>query len=437
MPSARSEFFSRRRAFVRRMVMMRDYAFGIAAVIVFGVLTFPTESRAQSTFADDYVPQPAYAWQTRAPLANQSPRLDVTTVAGGLVRPWAMAFLPDGNILVTEIPGRMRVVDADGNLSPPLDGLPPIRAYSSDGLQALILDPEFEGNRRIYFSYHAPFPGEPGNGTDEEYLEWTDRAVQAGRGGPPLGIRYIASARLSDDATAIEDVKVLLEAPGRRLVFATDGTLLITTMMGGGDPNTPQDASLPYGKVLRINSDGSIPEDNPSFEDDNAHPALFALGFRDPQGAALHPGTGDLWIAEDGPRGGDELNIIRPGRNYGWPTITYGRNYNTTPVGEGLSQKEGMEQPIYFWSPSIATADIAFYTGDLFPEWKDNLFVGALAGEHLSRLVLVGDRVVGEERLFVGFGDRIRHVRQGPDGALYLLIDHADEGRLVKLTPRK
>jgi glucose/arabinose dehydrogenase len=421
----------------RMQMTLRSHATCVLATIIVGSSILLTESRAQSQFADDYVPQPAYAWQTRAPLANQSPRLNVTTVTDGLVRPWSMAFLPDGNILVTEIPGRMRLVDSDGNISAPLDGLPPIRAYGSDGLQGLILDPAFEINRRIYFSYHAPFPGEPGNGTDEEYEEWTKRANEAGRGGPPLGIRYIASARLSDDQTAIEDVSVLLEAPGRRLLFAADGTLLITTMMGGGDQNTPQDPSLPYGKVMRINSDGSIPDDNPWSASDDVHSALFALGFRDPQGATIHPDTGELWVVENGPRGGDELNIVHPGRNYGWPTITYGRNYNKSPVGEGLTRKDGMEQPIYFWSPSIAPADMDFYTADLIPEWKGNLFIGALAGEHLTRLVLVGDRIVGEERLFVGFGDRIRQVRQGPDGALYLLIDHVSEGRMIRLTPQR
>ena len=392
--------------------------------------------QAQTQFADDYVPQPAYAAQTRAPLANQSPRLTKTTLVSGLSKPWSLEFMPDGRMLVTELPGRMRIIDTDGTVSAPLDGLPAIRAFTSNGLHGLALDPGFKENRMIYFTYLAPFPGESGNGTDEEYAKWTQHSVEVGRNGPPLGIRYVARARLSEDASALEDVEVILEAPGKRLVFAPDGTLLITTMMGGGDEQTPQSMDLPYGKVMRINADGSIPDDNPWAHQDGANPAIFAVGFRDPQGAAIHPETGELWTAENGPRGGDELNIIRSGKNYGWPVITYGRNYNTKPVGDGISAKDGMQQPIYFWAPSIAPSDIAFYTGDLFPEWQGNLFVCALAGEHLSRLVLVGDRVVAEERLFVGNGDRIRQIRQGPDGAIYMLTDHASDGRLIRLTRR-
>lgn len=390
----------------------------------------------QTNFADDFVPQPAYAMQTRAPLANQSPRLSVTTLASGLSKPWAMEFLPDGRILVAELPGRMRIIEADGTVSGPLAGLPPIRAFTSNGLHGMALDPAFESNRLVYFTYYAPFPGESGNGTDAEYTEWTARAQEAGRNGPPLGVRYVARARLSNDAGALEDVEVLLEAPGKRLVFAPDGTLLITTVMGGGDAQTPQHMDLPYGKVLRINPDGSIPPDNPWANHDDVYPAMFALGFRDPQGAAINPQTGELWIVENGPRGGDELNIIRSGRNYGWPIITYGRNYDTSPVGDGISAKTGMEQPIYFWAPSIAPSDMMFYTGNLIPEWNGDLFVGALAGEHVSRLVLVGNHVVAEERLFVGFGDRIRQIRQGPDEALYLLTDHVSDGRIIRLTPR-
>ncbi len=394
--------------------------------------------QAQSNFADDYVAVPAVPSQTRAPLARQSPRLVVTTLATGLSKPWGLEFLPDGRMLLAELPGRLRIVEPDGTLSAPLSGFPDVRAYTSNGLHGIALDPEFAENRWVYFTYMAPFPGESGNGTDEEYAQWSrvyiDSSDVPGQR-TTLGVRYVSRARLSADATALEDLEVLIEAPGKRLVFAPDGTLLITTVMGGGDPGTPQAMDLPYGKVLRINPDGSIPMDNPWYGEEGVHPALFALGFRDPQGAALHPETGELWTVENGPRGGDELNIIRGGNNYGWPTISYGRNYDTTPVGEG-SAKEGMEQPIYFWSPSIAPADMAFYTEDLFPQWRGNLFVAALAGEHLARLVLDGEQVVAEERLFVGLEDRIREVRQGPDGALYLLTDHPEEGRLIKLTPK-
>jgi glucose/arabinose dehydrogenase len=409
-----------------------NYLLPLAAMAI----TLPGGAMAQTTFADDYVPQPAYASQTRAPLANQSPRLTVTTVVSGLTKPWSIEFLPSGNMLVTELPGRIRIVDAEGNLSEPVQGLPPIRAYQSNGLHGTALDPDFENNRLIYFTYLAPFDGETGGGTDEEYAEWTEKANAAGRGGPPLGVRYVARARLSADERRLENLQVLLQAPGKRLVFSADGKLMITTVMGGGSPDTPQHMDEPFGKVMRINPDGSIPADNPWVNDEGTLPEIYAAGFRDPQGAALNPWTKELWVVENGPRGGDELNVIRSGRNYGWPIITYGRNYNKSPVGDGITSMDGMEQPIYFWAPSIAPSDMTFYTGDMFPQWKGNLLVTAMAGEHLARLVLVGDRVVGEERLFVGFGDRLREVREGPDGAVWLLTDSVDNGRLVRLSRR-
>ena len=394
-------------------------------------------AHAQTAFIDDYVPQPAYSAQTRAPLATQSPRLTVTTLVSGLTRPWAVEFLPDGRMLLAELPGRIRIVEVNGELSTPLAGLPAIRAYGSQGLHDIALDPEFADNRWVYFSYMAAPPGNTGAGSDEEYELWTQRFEEAGESGAPrgeneFGTRKVGRARLSEDQTRFEDSQVIFEAPVRRMVFGPDRSLFATTVIGGAE-DTPQQMDSRFGKVLRFNPDGSIPNDNPWVGEPGVDPALFAVGFRDPQGADINPRTGELWTVENGPRGGDELNIIRAGRNYGWPVISYGRNYDTQPIGDGIAVKEGMEQPLYFWSPSIAPSDMVFYTGDLIPQWQGNVLVGALAGEHLARLVLVGDQVVAEERLFVGFEDRIRDVRQSPDGAVILATDN---GKLLKLTPK-
>jgi len=420
--------------------------FSLRLVVTYGLviaaLSLSLPGLTQTQFIDDYVATPAFVGQTRAPLATQSPRLIVTTLLSGLVHPWGLEFLPDGRMLITERPGRLRVVDQDGLLSEPIRGLPAIRAYRSTGLHDLVLDPNFADNRLVYFNYFAPPEGESGSGTDEEHALWTERYEEwlqlsdSEREANPFGTHRIARGRLSDDATQLENVQPIFEVFARRLIFSPDGTLLITTSYGTAD-DPPQQLNQLVGKVLRINPDGSIPADNPWVGKTDAHPALFARGHRDPEGAAINPSTGELWMVEHGPRGGDELNIIRAGRNYGWPVITYGRNYDTELIGEGLTATEGMEQPIYFWSPSIAPSGMTFYTGDLFAQWQwqDTVFVGSLAGEHLVRLELVGDRVVAEERLLVGLEHRIREVREGPDGALYLLVD-ADEGRILKLTPK-
>ena len=334
-------------------------------------------------------------------------------------------------MLVTERPGRLRLVDEDGQLSEPLGGLPPIVAFGAAGLHDVVLDPEFADNRLLYFSYQTTPPAEPPG--DPASYSPSDLAASL------FGFQRVARARLSADSTRLDDVEVLLEAGGRRLLFAPDGTLLVTTQGAAGRDapviDAPQRLASYRGKVLRINPDGSIPEDNPWFGQEGAHPEIYARGVRDPEGVAFHPQTGDLWMIEHGPQGGDEINIIRAGRNYGYPIITYGRNYDDQPIGEGLTAMNGMEQPLYFWVPSIAPSGMLFYTGDLFPDWTGNLFVGALVGTHLQRLVLDGDRVVQEERLLVDLGQRIRDVRQGPDGALYLLTSEMD-GRLLKLTPR-
>ena len=353
----------------------------------------------------DRIPSlPAFAGQTRAPAAARS-TYNVETVTGGLSMPWALAFLPDGAILLNEYVGNMRIIDTSGNLSEPLAGLPETSHEGWAGLFDLALDPAFDQNQLIYFSY----------------------TVATGDAEAPNSPR-VARARLNRDAGRIEDVEVILEGIGQQeLHFAADGKLLVA---GAGPGDATQDLSSYAGKILRINSDGSIPGDNPWSHDSAVAPAIYTVGHRDVSGMATHPQTGQVWMTEHGPRGGDELNILEAGANYGWQVISYGTNYDGTAVGGGNTAEDGMQQPRYFWRPSIAPSGLMFYTGDMFPEWQGNLFVTSLSGQHISRLVLDGDLVIGEERLLVERGKRIRELRQGPDGALYALTnEESDEPR--------
>lgn len=389
---------------------------------------FPNSLHGQGvpvTRFDRLPPAPAFLGQTRAPAPTKPSSYSVETIATGLDTPWSLAFLPDGRMLVTERAGRMHIIDADGKISAPLSGLPAIRGFRDKGLTDVVLDSDFEQNRLIYFTYYALPEGEPeGLAVPAAFESWSalSPSEQANR---PFGIFRVARARLAKDGSGLENLEILSQTGGRRLVLGADDTLFATTSGAQSTQNSliseAQDLTALGGKVHRIHRDGSIPEDNPFIEHAGAIASIFSLGHRDPEGAAINPSTGELWTIEHGPRGGDELNIIRVGKNYGWPEISYGNEYSTEPIGEGLRAKEGMEQPVYFWVPSIAPSGLMFYTGDLFPDWRGNLFVGALAGEHLVRLVLDGDRVVAEERLLVERGARIRDVRQGPDGALYLL----------------
>jgi glucose/arabinose dehydrogenase len=310
-------------------------------------------------------------------------------------------------------------------------------------LTDIALDRDFERTRLVYFTYYAVPEGAPdGIAAPAAFENWSALSPSE-QASNPFGIYRIARARLAADGKRLENLEVIFETGGRRLVRGPDETLFATTSGAQSTQNSliseAQDLSAVGGKVHRINLDGSIPEDNPFVTHDGALPSVYSLGHRDPEGAAINPSTGELWMVEHGPRGGDELNIIRNGKNYGWPVISYGNEYSTEPIGEGLRAKEGMEQPVYFWVPSIAPSGMLFYTGDLFPAWRGNLFVGALAGEHLIRLVLDGDRVVAEERLLTGRGTRIRDVRQGPDGALYLLTSvrgpASGSAELLKVVP--
>lgn len=390
------------------------------------------EGQAQSTSAGSLETrppntsyQPAVPGQTRAPEAKSNVAYQVQTFASGLEKPWGLAFLPDGRLLVTEKPGRLRIVGQDGKVSAPVAGLPAVDARNQGGLLGLALDPDYGDNNLIYWSYAELKP----DGTNHT---------------------AVARGKLVTDAAGasrVENVQVIFrQTPslastghyGGRLVFAPDKTLYVTlgerSDMAGRVQAQRTDGTL--GKIVRINADGSIPKDNPFVGQAGVRPEIFAIGVRNVQSAALHPTTGKLWEVEHGPRGGDELNIIEAGKDYGWPTITYGLEYSGRTIGEGLTQKAGMEQPAYYWDPIIAPAGMAFYRGDLFPAWKNSLFVGALAGKHVARLVLDGDKVVGEERLLTEENERIRDVIVGPDGALYVATDNA-EGRVLKVTPKR
>lgn len=346
--------------------------------------------------------------------ATEKMRIRVTTVAQELENPWGLAFLPDGRMLVTERPGRLRIVQPDGRLSKPLSGVPSVYARGQGGLLDVALDPRFAENRLVYLSY-----------------------AEAGEGGAGTAV---ARGRLGE--AGLEEVAVVFrQRPkvggrnhwGSRLVFARDGTLFVTLGDRFDYMERAQDLEGHFGKVVRINPDGSVPKDNPFVGREGALPEIWSLGHRNVQGAALHPDMGALWIHEHGPRGGDEINISQPGRNYGWPVIGYGVHYSGAKIGVGTA-KPGLEQPLYYWDPSIAPSGMAFYTADRFPEWRGNLFVGALKAQCLVRLELDGARVVREERLLAELDERIRDVRQGPDGFLYLLTDD-DDGRLLRVEP--
>jgi glucose/arabinose dehydrogenase len=365
--------------------------------------------------------------QTRASHPSNTPAFEVETVAEGLSGAFCFDFLPDGRMIVGERPGRIRIVAKNGTLSEPLDGMPADLWAHGQGLFEVRPDRAFAANRRIFLTYTV-LPA----GSNQSALPRSP------------GVLMVASATLSSDERRLENLKVLLNAEGTggRLIQAPDGTLLITSTIPSGvginavDWPQPQQLTSNMGKVLRINADGSIPKDNPFAGRGDAHPEIFALGIRDSQGVAIHPRTGALWLSEHGPRGGDEINAVARGKNYGFPVIGYGREYTGKPINGDKTAQDGMEQPVYFWTPDIAPAGIAFYTGALFPAWRGDLFVSALAGKALVRLVLKDDRVIAEERLLTELGARIRGVNQGPDGALYVLTD-GNAGKIVRLVPGK
>lgn len=364
--------------------------------------------------------RPAFAGQTRAPEEKLGVAYQVTTVAEGLKKPWALAFLPDGRLLVTEKPtGALRILGKDGKLSASVAGVPAVDGRNQGGLLGLAVDPNFATNGLVYWSFSEAAEG-GGNHT----------AVARGKlsGETLSGVQVIFRQSPSLDSTLHF---------GGRLVFAPDGTLFVTTGERSILPGRVQAQQLDgtLGKVVRINSDGSIPKDNPFVGQAGVKPEIWSYGHRNIQSAALDPKTGLLWEVEHGARGGDELNQPQKGKNYGWPTITYGVEYSGKPIGEGITAKEGLEQPVYYWDPVIGPSGMAFYEASLFPAWKGSVFVGGLATKDLVRLSLKDGKVTGEERLLGELNERIRDVIVGPDGALYLVTD-SDNGKVLKVTPK-
>lgn len=372
--------------------------------------------------------KPASAGQTDAPENKSGVAFNVMTVAEGLVNPWSLAFLPSGKMLVTERPGRLRVLGADGTLSAPVAGLPAVDARGQGGLLDVVLDPAFAKNNLIYWSYAEPKEGQAG---------FNNTAVARGK-----FVDDPAAPRV-DEMQVIYHQRPAFNSPlhfGSRLVFGRDGTLFVTQGDRSNIPGRMQAQNLDsgIGKIVRINTDGSIPKDNPFVGKEGALPEIWSIGHRNIQSAVLHPTTGELWEVEHGTRGGDELNIARKGKDYGWPTIAYGIEYRGGAITGGITQQAGMEQPAYYWDPVIGPSGMAFYTGNLFPAWKGNLFVGGHATNDLVRLVLDGEKVVGEERLLKDLQpkpERIRDVRVGPDGALYVVTD-GSAARILKLVPK-
>nr|WP_199001119.1 PQQ-dependent sugar dehydrogenase [Flavobacterium sp. ASV13] len=375
-----------------------------------GTVTNPVEGNAANTTY-----KPAFAGQTRinGVITNTPYQADVITSA--LTAPWGIKSLPDGRLLVTQKSGTFRIVTTAGVVSAPITGAPAVNAAGQGGLLGLCLDPEFASNRMIYWVFSEVVGG--GNNT------------------------AVAKGKLSADEKTIEGATVIYRANpanastlhyGGRILFDKSGNLVVSTGERSVLETRPLAQSLTsgLGKVVRITKDGQPATGNPSFSVTGALPELYTYGHRNPQGLALNPNTGDIWLSEHGPRGGDEINRLKAGSNYGWPTITYGIEYSGEKVGAGIQQQDGMEQPVYYWDPVVSPSGMTFYTGNRVPEWQNNLFIGALSGMHIVRLAIENNKVVGEERLLASENQRFRDVTQGPDGALYAITDG---GKLYKI----
>jgi aldose sugar dehydrogenase len=371
---------------------------------------------ASLAFAQSKTP----AAKASEPVASEKQAFSIETVAEGLERPWGLAFLPDGRMLVTEKAGRLRIVLPDGKLSAPVTGMPKVDARGQGGLLDVAVAPDFAETKLVYFTF-----------------------AEAGEGG--VNGTALGRGRLSGAAPRLDDVEVIWrQTPkyqstrhfGSRIVFAPDGMVFVTTGERSDREFRVKSQALDetLGKVVRLTREGRPAAGNPFEAKDGAKPEIWSYGHRNIQGAAINPADGRLWTVEHGPRGGDELNRPEAGKNYGWPVITYGKEYSGAEIGP--SEKAGMEQPIHYWVPSIGPSGLAFYTGDAYPAWKGSAFVGGMAIPTLARLELDGTKVTHEERLLEDLGERIRDVRQGPDGLLYLLTD-SEEGRLIRLKPEK
>jgi glucose/arabinose dehydrogenase len=393
--------------------------FGKKAVMMLGIaaasaLVFSASAQQQRP---NYEGKPAFAGQTRAPLAKKSARFEITDFVVGLNRPWAMAHMPNGNMLVTEVPGRIRVVSPDGSVSDPVAGVPAVRAWGSRGLNDILLDPDFENNRMIYFTYLGAPEGYETDNSDAAYqkagkerLEWNGMSRED-KAANPWGMWRVAGAELSADEKSLSNLKVIVNTTPSRMAFDDDGKLLITTQRKS--PMGASNLKDTFGKVLRINKDGSVPSDNPFIGNDDVNDMAYVIGLRNANSMAKNPTTGDFWVADQGGTTGDEINVLDAGKDYGWPYVSYSPMPRERAEGESGVMKEG--------------------TGGMFPQWKGNLFLTGLSSMHLSRLVLVGDNVAGEERLLDEPGHRLRHVSQDADGAIYVLQD-TPMRKILKIT---
>jgi len=411
-------FLVRSKGFSMRLLVL---AVSVSAVALAAACAAPGQDAArpgdpvETRPANGAEQQPAFPGQTRAPGVRTEATLAHTVVASGLVEPWGLALLPDGRWLVTERPGRLRIITAEGAVGEPVAGLPAVDSRGQGGLLDVVTGPSFGQDRMIYWSYAEPRDG--GNATS------------------------VARGRLSDDGTRVEGVQVIFRATptydgdkhfGSSLAFAPDGKLFITLGERSDAPMRPQaqDLGSHMGKTIRINADGSVPSDNPFVGRAGALPEIWSLGHRNVQGVAI---AGDeVWTIEHGTRGGDELNLERAGLNYGWPDVAYGVEYRGAPINAGITAREGTTQPVYYWDPVIAPGGMTFYDGAMFPGWRGNLLVASLKEKHIARLVLENGEVVGEERLMTDLGERIRDVAVAADGAVWAITDETD-GKLVRL----
>lgn len=359
--------------------------------------------------------QPAFAGQTRISGIKTTTAYESKVLSEGLEKPWGITSLPDGRFLITEKEGTMRIASADGTLSEAITGLPKVNSAKQGGLLGLTIDPSFSENRMVYWTFSENTDGK--------------------------NLTAVAKGRLADDEKTIENAQVIYRATpahestlhyGGRILFDKTGNIIFSTGERSVLETRPQaqDLNSSLGKIIRITPDGKAAPGNPFEGRSDARPELYSYGHRNVQGLALHPVTGDLWETEFGPRGGDEVNLIKPGKNYGWPTITYGIEYSGEKIGDSIQQKEGMQQPVYYYDPVISPSGITFYSGNNIPEWENNLFISALSGSHIARLVIEGDKVIGEERLLADESQRFRDITQGKDGALYAVTD---QGRLYRI----
>jgi aldose sugar dehydrogenase len=357
----------------------------------------------------------AFAGQTRIGAVITKTPYEVKVLTSSLKRPWGIAAMPDGRFIITELEGKMRIVAASGTVGEPINGVPEVFASGQGGLLGICLDPAFSSNKMIYWAFAQSIDGE--------------------------SLTSVAKGKLSADEKSLENVTVIYQAMpaykgslhfGGRVLIAKDGNLFLSTGERSDKVTRPQaqDLNSGLGKVIRITKDGKPAAGNPFAGTANARPEVYSYGHRNVQGLTLHPQTGDLWETEFGPRGGDEVNRVEAGKNYGWPTITYGIEYGGAKIGDAIQQKAGLEQPVYYWDPSISPSGITFYTGKQIAEWKNNLFVSSLSGMHVCRLVIENNKVTGEERLLVDESQRFRDITEGPDGALYAITDG---GRLYRI----